>query len=63
MVKVHSPWPFSYSFNLPELFPFRIFGKSFFNQILVERKVQLLLKKPCRFSEKLLKNQEYALEF
>jgi hypothetical protein len=66
MVKIHSPWAFSFSFNLPEPFPFGIFVKSFFNQILVEqKKVQLLLKKPCNFSEKnyLLKNQEYALEF
>jgi hypothetical protein len=53
MVKILSPWPFPYSFNLPESFPFEIFVKSFFNQILVEQgKVQLLLKKPCHFSEK-----------
>jgi hypothetical protein len=57
MVKIHSPWAFSNIFNLPEPFPFGIFVKSFFNQILVEQgKVQLLLKKPCQ-------NQEYALEF
>jgi hypothetical protein len=32
---------------------FGIFGKSFSNQILVEQgKVQLLLEKPCHFSEK-----------
>jgi hypothetical protein len=42
-----------YSFNLPEPFPFGIFVKSFFNKNLVEqRKVQLLLKKSCHFSEK-----------
>jgi hypothetical protein len=53
MVKIHFPWAFSYIFNLPEPFPFGIFVKSFFNQILVEqRKVQLLLKKPCHFPEK-----------
>jgi hypothetical protein len=53
MVKIRSPWAFPNSFNLPEPFPFGIFVKSFFNQILVEQgKVQLLLKKPCHFSEK-----------
>jgi hypothetical protein len=53
MVKIHSPWAFSHSLNLPEPISFGIFVKSFFNQILVEqRKVQLLLKKPCHFSEK-----------
>jgi hypothetical protein len=53
MDKIRSSWAFPNSFNLPEPFPFRIFVKSFFNQILVEqRKVQLLLKKPCHFSEK-----------
>jgi hypothetical protein len=42
MVKIHSPWAFSYSFNLPEPFSFGIFGKSFSNQILVEQgKVQV----------------------
>jgi hypothetical protein len=49
-------------FNHPEPFSFGIFGKSFSNQILVEQgKVQLLLEKPCHFSEKILKNR--ALEF
>jgi hypothetical protein len=53
MVKIHSPWAFSFSFNSREPFPFEIFVNSFFNQILVEqRKVQLLLKKPCHISEK-----------
>jgi hypothetical protein len=53
MVKIRSPWAFPNSFNLPEPFPFGIFVKTFFNQILVEQgKVQLLLKKPCHFSEK-----------
>jgi hypothetical protein len=51
-------------FNLPETFSFEIFGKSFSNKILKEqRKFQQLLEKPCRFSEKYLKNQEYALDF
>jgi hypothetical protein len=46
-------FPGLYSFNLPGSFPFEIFVKSFFNQILVEQgKVKLLLKKPCHFSEK-----------
>jgi hypothetical protein len=64
MVKIHSPWAFPYSSNLPEPLPFRIFVKSFFNQILVEqRKVQLLLKNRAIFQKKILKNQEYALEF
>jgi hypothetical protein len=53
MDKIRSPWAFPNSFNLSEPFPFGIFVKSFFNQILVEQgKVQLLLKKPCHFSEK-----------
>jgi hypothetical protein len=53
MVKIRSPWAFPNSFNLSEPFPFGIFVKSFFNKILVEQgKVQLLLKKPCHFSEK-----------
>jgi hypothetical protein len=52
MVKKRSPWAFPNSFNLPEPFRFEVFVKSFFNQILVEPgKVQLLLKKPCHFSE------------
>jgi hypothetical protein len=65
MVKICSAWALPNSLNLPEPFPFGIFVKSFFSQILVEqRKVQLLLNKPCHFSEKkLIKNQEYALEF
>jgi hypothetical protein len=54
MVKIRSPWAFPNSFNLSEPFPFGIFVKSFFNQILVEQgKVKLLLKKPCHFSEKI----------
>jgi hypothetical protein len=54
MVKIHSSWAFSYSFNLPGPFSSGIFVKSFLNKILVEqRKVQLLLKKPCHFSEKI----------
>jgi hypothetical protein len=44
---------FSVGSNLPEPFSFKIFGKSFFYQNLVEQgKVQLLLKKPCHFSKK-----------
>jgi hypothetical protein len=41
------------------------FWKKKSNKILVkQRKVQLLLERPCHFSEKKnLKNQEYALEF
>jgi hypothetical protein len=60
MVKNQSPWAFSYSFNPPEPFSFGILGKSFSNQILVEQeKVQLLLEKPCHFSEFFfLKNQD-----
>jgi hypothetical protein len=53
MDEFRSPWAFPNSFNLPEPFTFGIFVKSFFNQILVEQgKGQLLLKKPCHFSEK-----------
>jgi hypothetical protein len=52
MDKIRSPWAFPNSSNLSEPFPFEIFVKSFFNQILVgQGKVQLLLKKPCHFSE------------
>jgi hypothetical protein len=44
---------FSDGSNLPEPFSFEICGKSFFYQNLVEQgKVQLLLEKPCHFSEK-----------
>jgi hypothetical protein len=44
---------FSDGSKLPEPFSFEIFGKSFFYQNLVEQeKVQLLLEKPCHFSEK-----------
>jgi hypothetical protein len=53
MVKIRFPWAFPNSFNLLKPFPFGIFVKSFFNQILVQQgKFQLLLKKPCHFSEK-----------
>jgi hypothetical protein len=59
MIKINSPQAFSYSSNLLEPFPFGFFVKTFFNQILVEqRKVQLLLKKPCHFSEKNYSNFE-----
>jgi hypothetical protein len=59
MAKNQSLLAFSDGSNLPEPFSFEIFGKSFFYQTLVEQgKVQLLLEKPCHFSEKkLLKNQ------
>jgi hypothetical protein len=63
MVKIRSPWAFPNSFNLLEPFSCGIFVKSFFNQILVEQgKVQLLLKKPCHFSEKKI-NQKSGIRF
>jgi hypothetical protein len=59
-----SSWAFYKGSNSPEPFSIGIFGKSFSSQILVKQgKVQLLLKKPCHFSEKKFKNQEYALDF
>jgi hypothetical protein len=53
MAKNQSLLAFSDGSNLFEPFSFEIFGKSFFYQNLVEEgKVQLLLEKPCHFSEK-----------
>jgi hypothetical protein len=53
MVKNQSLLAFSDGSNLPEPFSFEIFGKSFFYQNLVgQGKVLLLLEKPCHFSEK-----------
>jgi hypothetical protein len=53
MAKNQSLSAFSDGSNFPEPFSFEIFGKSFFYQNLVEQgKVQLLLKNPCHFSEK-----------
>jgi hypothetical protein len=46
-------WPFFVGSNLSLPSSFRIFEKYQFAQILVEqRKIEVLLKKPCHFSEK-----------
>jgi hypothetical protein len=64
MVKNQSSLVFYNGFNPPEPFSIEIFGKSFSNQILVEqRKVQLLLEKPCHFSEKKKIKYQDALDF
>jgi hypothetical protein len=50
MAKNQSLLAFSDGSNLREPYSFEIFGKSFFYQNLVEQgKVQLLLEKPCHF--------------
>jgi hypothetical protein len=55
---------FSDGSNLPEPYSFEIFGKSFFYQNLVEQgKVQLLLKKPFHFSEKIVQKSGISSGF